>query len=82
MVQNCSAWDSRSKGQMLNYGFEEVRLGGFASVFLLGKMEGEGIVSGKRAMSDKVGTSPRFQQSPKPSQLLFYRELSRLPDPP
>ena len=45
-------------------------------------MEGEGIVSGKRAVSDKVRTSPRFQQSPKTKPTLFYRELSRLPNPP
>lgn len=46
MVQNCSAWDSRSKGQMLNYGFEEVSLGDFASVFLLLKWRERGSFPG------------------------------------
>lgn len=62
MVQNCSAWDSRSKGQMLNYDFEEVSLGGFASVFLLLKCGERGSFPGNELVYDKVGISPGFQQ--------------------
>ena len=80
MVQNCSAWDSRSKGQMLNYDFEEVSFGGFASVFLLLKCGERGSFPGNESVYDKVGISSGFQQSPKTKPTLFCRELSRLPN--
>lgn len=62
--------------------FEEVSLGGFASVFLLLKCGERGSFPGNEPVYDKVGISSGFQQSPKTKPTLFCRELSRLPNTP
>lgn len=79
MVQKCSAWDSRSKGQMLNYDCKQVSLGGFASVFLLAKWGKRGSFQGSEPVYDKVGASPpRFcwvQQPSKTKPTLFIENF-------